>query len=302
MIPAVVVVDVGKTRCRISVGPKGNRQVRESAGIASLGLDGAVDVLTERIAGEVEALSVAPTGVGVGVAGAWTHPGSAARLAHDVADRLACAAVVGSDVVMAHAGALGGGPGVLLIAGTGAVALMLDEDAARLVDGWGPQLGDFGSGAWIGRETVRAALRADAGLGPHSALLDRLTADGSLQDIVRRVSEQSNPARLLGSFAPATLDGAERGDAVGQAIVDEAVRLLGASVVAAARGSQGAEAARVAAVGGLTEHAWFAERLASNLRGASLVVDSSAGDALDGAALLLRRFDLPHERLVHRAE
>jgi len=301
MSRAVVVADVGKTRCRVAAVTTGDRRVRVSEGIGGLGADGAVPLLTDRIAGEALALSVTPEGAGIGVAGAWAHPGSAARLAREVADRLACAVVVASDVVMAHAGALRGDPGVLLIAGTGAAALMLDESEAHLVDGWGPELGDFGSGAWIGREAARAALRAEAGLGPGTALLDRLTADDTLAGIVRRVSEASNPAGLLWSLAPAALEEAERGDAVSEAIVDEAVRLLTASAVTAAGRSRGSESVHVATVGGLTGHAWFAERLAGNLRQAGLVVDHPAGDALDGAALLLRRSDLPHERSVHRA-
>ncbi|MCV7329931.1 ATPase, partial [Mycobacterium cookii] len=47
---------------------------------------------------------------------------------------------------IAHAGALNGEPGVVLIAGTGVVALAIDADGAlRTADGWGPWLGDEGS-------------------------------------------------------------------------------------------------------------------------------------------------------------
>jgi glucosamine kinase len=54
-----------------------------------------------------------------------------------------------------------GGPGVLVIAGTGSnvVGRCL---SGRLMSagGWGPMLGDEGSGYWIGLEAVRAGLRA----------------------------------------------------------------------------------------------------------------------------------------------
>ncbi|WP_275092119.1 BadF/BadG/BcrA/BcrD ATPase family protein, partial [Microbacterium sp. K36] len=79
-------------------------------------------------------------------------------------------------MVTAHAGALDGAAGVLLIAGTGAVALGVDPSGARLVDGWGPELGDFGSGSWLGREALRAVLRAHDGLAAPTALTAALAA------------------------------------------------------------------------------------------------------------------------------
>lgn len=72
---------------------------------------------------------------------------------------------VETDVFITYVGAIGAGPGVLLIAGTGSIALArrLDGNMIR-VGGWGSMFGDEGSGFWIGREAIRTALRAnDAG-------------------------------------------------------------------------------------------------------------------------------------------
>lgn len=66
-----------------------------------------------------------------------------------------------SDAVIAYAGALESEPGVLLVGGTGSIALGRLPDGGMIrVGGWGPHFGDEGSGFWIGREAVRAALRA----------------------------------------------------------------------------------------------------------------------------------------------
>ena len=57
--------------------------------------------------------------------------------------------------------AFAGGPGILVIAGTGSNAIGRSADG-RLhgAGGWGPVLGDEGAGFWIGLEAIRAALRA----------------------------------------------------------------------------------------------------------------------------------------------
>jgi glucosamine kinase len=50
---------------------------------------------------------------------------------------------------------------LLLIAGTGSIVIGRDKDRSMFrVGGWGPYFGDDGSGFWIGREAVRAALRS----------------------------------------------------------------------------------------------------------------------------------------------
>jgi len=60
--------------------------------------------------------------------------------------------------------AFSGGPGILVVAGTGSNAIGRSTDG-RLFGGgrMGPVLGDEGSGTWIGIEAIRAALRAQDG-------------------------------------------------------------------------------------------------------------------------------------------
>ncbi len=69
------------------------------------------------------------------------------------------------DTVAAHAGAFDGGPGIVVIAGTGSVAYGVATDGTRLrVGGWGYLFGDEGSAFWLGRRAIRDAMRAeDAG-------------------------------------------------------------------------------------------------------------------------------------------
>src|SRR5256885_3664729 len=69
--------------------------------------------------------------------------------------------IIESDAFIASIGSIGIDPGVLLIAGTGSIVIGRDKDRNMFrVGGWGPHFGDEGSGFWIGREAVRAALRS----------------------------------------------------------------------------------------------------------------------------------------------
>ncbi|NUT33119.1 MAG: ATPase, partial [Hamadaea sp.] len=75
--------------------------------------------------------------------------------------------LLAGDVVTAHAGALDLGPGVVLAAGTGAIALGIDPDGTqRQADGWGFLCGDAGGGFWIGRRGLDVALRGHDGRAP----------------------------------------------------------------------------------------------------------------------------------------
>lgn len=288
-------VDLGKTRCRVAVMDAGERRAFSDAGAPGLATPGGIDAALAAImpllgrAGHVGSL-------GVGAAGAWVAPDAAGQLARRLADATDADVAVASDVVTAHAGALGGRAGILLIAGTGAAALGVDDDGVRLVDGWGPDLGDHGSGSWLGREGIRATLRARDGLAGHTALTDLVHAHiAPASDAITWLAADIPIARQLATVAPLVLDAAAAGDAVAGGIAAEAVRLLTASAVAAS------DASRVVIHGGLTEHAWFRAELERSLSSAGREIVPAAGDALEGAALLARRTDMPHERFVHRA-
>ncbi|KQV01857.1 BadF/BadG/BcrA/BcrD ATPase family protein [Microbacterium maritypicum] len=289
-------VDLGKSRCRVVIDGDGERVARAGVGAPGLAAAGGVECALEAILPLLEGDRLDL--IGVGAAGAWLAPHAAQELSSRLAAASGAAVAVASDVVTAHAGALAGAGGVLLIAGTGAAALGVDADGARLVDGWGPELGDFGSGSWLGREALRAVLRADDALGARTALTAAIAQPvGAPSDIQAWLAQREPLPRRLATLAPLVLDAAADGDAVAGEIVAEAIRLLTATAVAAST-----RTADVVIHGGLTDHAWFRASLTSSLQTAGRTIVPASGDALDGALLLARRTDLPHERFVHRAE
>lgn len=290
-------IDLGKTRCRLLL-TDGDERIRiDGDGAPGLASSQGADAAVAAIDALLRHVDATLAHLGVGAAGAWVAPEEAGKLAHRLAARTGASVVVASDVVTAHLGALGGEAGTLLIAGTGAAALGVDAGGARLVDGWGPDLGDFGSGSWLGREMLRAVVRADVGLGPETALTRVVTERVGAASVIPSWIARDEPlARRLATLAPSVLDAAEDGDVVALGIADEAVRLLTASAAAAS------SSVAVAVHGGLTDHPWFRAKLGASLMSAGRTVVPAAGDALDGALLLSRRTDLPHERFAHRAE
>lgn len=276
----ILAVDLGKTSCRASA--RGRRAEGPGApGLAAPGGVRAAEAAILNVASQLARQLGAVDEVIVGAAGAEAATDAARALGDALLTSLRAERVaVTSDAVTAHAGALDGQPGVVLIAGTGVVALAIDADGRwRRADGWGLWLGDEGGGGWIGAAGLRAALRAHDGRGPSTSLLDAARA--------RFGAPQTWPARLAGaaelaSFAPDVL--AARGDAVALAIVGAAAEALAATARAAGDGP-------VAMVGGLAGFKALHARLD---------VVPAAGDALDGA-LRLGAIHEPHVIRVQAA-
>ncbi len=79
--------------------------------------------------------------------------------------------IVTSDAELALEGAFGGSQGIVMIVGTGSIAVgKIANDKLIRCGGWGIELDDEGSGAWIGREGLTAIVRALDGRGKETAL------------------------------------------------------------------------------------------------------------------------------------
>jgi len=314
----VLVVDLGKTSCRVGLvvdgalagyesGP-GTPGLAEPTGVAAAAA--AITPLVKRLRARHAVRSPVP--LGIGAAGALYSADGARRLAS--AMRAATGAgpvMVTSDAITAHAGALAGRPGVVQLAGTGAVAIGIAADGERrLVDGWGPWLGDEGSGGWIGLAGLRAAVRAHDGRGQPTALLAAAIARfGEPGRLPALLVADGNPARVAASFAPDVARLAAGGDSTAADVMAAAGAALARSTLAAVRairdGREPAETdpTHVVLIGGLAE---LGDALLAHWRSALdglpvRVVARPAADALVGAAMLALRTDLPHERSVHRA-
>jgi glucosamine kinase len=130
--------------------------------------------------------------------------------------------VVGDNVI-AHESAFHGGAGVLLIAGTGSIAYGRNEsgEVAR-AGGWGPVVSDEGSGDWIGRTAVNAALRSldRGGKSALAATVLEAWKASSYDDIVR-MSNGSPPPDFAALF-PRVLALADGGDSLALEVLNGA--------------------------------------------------------------------------------
>ena len=120
-------------------------------------------------------------------------------------------------------GAFRGGPGILIIAGTGSNVLGRAADGAMYqAGGWGPALGDEGSGFWIGQEALRTGFWAkDRGIST-SLLTDigEFWGAKSVGEIVEMANARPGPD--FPALTPVVVRCAEAGDELAIAVLERA--------------------------------------------------------------------------------
>lgn len=119
------------------------------------------DEARRNIAAGIQQLGIVPDVVCGGFAGAGRPEGVAFYTACLSALLPKAKLFVETDAFISYIGAIGLEPGVLLIAGTGSIAIGRRADGSMIrVGGWGPIFSDEGSGFWIGKRVLQNALRS----------------------------------------------------------------------------------------------------------------------------------------------
>ena len=281
--PALFIgIDGGGSTCRARLRDADGTLLGEAlAGSANVYLDfaGALDRIRGCIADVLAGAGLPEaarcrTSLGLGLAGV-SSPAVAAEVAAALGGHAAVR--VSNDGVIACLGAHAGRDGGLVIAGTGSAAVALVGGRQINIGGRGFVLGDDGSGARIGQDAWRRALRAHDGLEPHTPYTRRLMA--RFDDDPAAVIRWGLAARSAdyGAESPGCFAAAAVGDAVALSIVRVAAAAL-AELVAALR-RHGAE--RIVMVGGgapAVRPYLPAETVAA--------LSEPLGDARDGAILL----------------
>ena len=307
MPDSVLAIDLGKTGCRACLWIGERSSFAEGPGApglaASQGAPLALGAVLQVAAPLLRAAGrTRVDAVGVGAAGALADRAAAQTLAERLcaalpADRVA----VASDATTSHLGALGGAPGVTLAIGTGAVAIFIGPSGEmQRSDGWGPWLGDEGSGACLGLQGLRAALRAHDGRGlPTLLAAAAKTRFGSLASLAAQMESSASPPRLAASFAADVAAAAEAGDAVAASLLAEACAALARTVRSVI--PEGTTGVRLAVTGGLAN--LNAGLVLPLLQALTPVVTPIAplGTALDGARRLALDAGTVHEPAIYRA-
>ncbi|MCA3555455.1 BadF/BadG/BcrA/BcrD ATPase family protein [Aestuariivirga sp.] len=280
--PFFLGIDGGGSRCRARIRSAGGALLGEAVGGASniyqdfAGALGAI-METSREAAKLAGLTTGQIHAGMGIAGIVTSVG--AEKIVDAALPFA-SVTVDNDAYAACVGAFGGGDGGIVIAGTGSIGFALVGDERHMVGGWGFQLGDHGSGAWIGHHAVRrAALALDGLLQPTRLVTEVLSRTGANRLDLSRWSEQAKPVDYA-QFAPLVFDCAAQGDVQGMMIVIEgaaAISNLGRALLA--RGAR-----HICLLGGLSKV--YPPYLDADVK---LALSAPQADAMDGAIMMARR-------------
>lgn len=143
------------------------------------------------------------------------------------------------EVALAAAGVISG---IVAQSGTGSDAFLIQPGVDERIGGWGPLLGDEGSGYDIGLMCLKAAIFAEEGRGPDTVLLPMVMENfklSQLWDLVHVVSDTSDVRRTVGSAALLVARAAGQGDAVALDIYDRAARAMAHQVLTALGRIQG---------------------------------------------------------------
>ncbi len=207
--------------------------------------------------------------------------------------------VVG-DMQIALQAALGAGPGVIVIAGTGSIAYGRDEQGKTArAGGWGFAISDEGSAHWIGRAAVSSVLRAvdefvgDAGSQPMSSLFCEMKSIWKVESF-EELARAANSNLDFASLFPSVLAAADSGDELAQQALAQAAGELArlARIVLQRVFPEQHEAVPLAMAGGVFRHSPTIRELFYNeVRRAHphVVLNSEVVEPVHGALQLARR-------------
>ncbi len=137
---------------------------------------------------------------------------------------------VTDDARIALLGATAGGPGIIVIAGTGSIAYGRNAEGRTVrAGGWGYIFGDEGSGFDLVRQALRAALRQEEGWGPSTVLGPRLRAAAgasSANELLHWFYTRDYPRDRVASYAPLVDAAALEGDSVARNLLQQAAQQL----------------------------------------------------------------------------
>ena len=162
--------------------------------------------------------------------------------------------VTDSDIALY--GATDGKPGLVIIAGTGSICCGVNARGRRAcAGGWGPAVGDEGSGSWIARRALQAVAWTTDGRGRKTSLTEAACEYfnvANAEDLSTAVYAPNVTNARIAGFGRRVTEAARRRDAVAREIVEEAGRELARAAVAVIRKlKMGRERFRVAYVGGV---------------------------------------------------
>jgi len=292
----VIGIDAGGTKTVCQLADRDGRILAEARGPgANLQHAGAAQVerVLQHVIGEVSTgVGQAPAVVCLGMAGVDRAADQAVVRA--ILSRVAprSQVVVVNDALIALEAGLPGAPGVVVIAGTGSIAYGRNRDGrAARAGGWGPLLGDEGSGYWMGRQALRAVVRAADGRGPYTQLTARVLTHFGVarsQDLVRAIYHGTVEPATVAAIAPHVEAAAAQSDEIALSLIDTGARELGLAALSVCHALRLSHGPVILAGGMFNAAPRLRQRVAAHLTGRwpSMVVRPLHGEPTAGAVSL----------------
>ena len=282
--PCLIGVDGGGTSCRVAL-VAGDRRFEVTLGPANASTDrvGAIATVRDGIARVAAQAGLGDAAgdlarVHVALAGIKSQADAQA-----VADGIGMPHLkVSEDQISSLCGALGEQDGFVAAIGTGSFLARQTGGQRQYIGGWGLDLGDEASGAWLGRGLLAAALRARDRVSEGSPLCEVILARfGDAAGIVEFVAD-AGPAKIA-TLAPLIVEHAQQGDGVARGLIMQGAEYIGQGL--AALGYEPGNA--VSFTGGLREVyvPWLTRSIQND-------VQDRLGDALDGALFLAGQIEI----------
>ncbi len=223
-------VDGGGSGCRAAIGTYSKGALAKAEGgpaNAASDMDLAIVNIRKTVEAAADKINVTPSAL----AKSCAHLGLAGILTQQDGARIAQAlpfarSTVTDDRPTAISGALGASDGYLLAIGTGTIAGARKGDDFQYVSGWGFQLSDQASGAWLGHAALRYVLLCHDGLAEHTALSASIFEKfGSDPNAIVKFGTTAPPAGFA-ELAPDIISGAKQGDSWGRSVMNEGAGYL----------------------------------------------------------------------------
>jgi glucosamine kinase len=280
----IVGIDGGGTGCRVAFADTKGEIIAEASGgpaNTTSDFDAAVRNISSTLRDAAKSAGIDAARIRSAVA----HAGVAGVLSQSDADAVAlqlpfAKCSVSDDRLTSVIGALGSRDGALVSVGTGTFVAIKRGSNTRYIGGWGLQIGDQASGAWLGRALLARCVLVSDGLCEASdltrAVLARFNDDPTN---ISRCARNADPSAYA-ALAPQILTAAEREDHTALSLLTEGADYLNRCLASANLSATDV----ICLTGGLGRH--YAPFLTEAFQ-QKLVVPT--GSALDGALTLARQ-------------
>jgi len=237
-------VDGGGTNCRAAIVDDDGKVIgsgrAEAANFIRVGRRSAINHVRQAVDQACRQAGIKPTQLTaacIGLAGT-SHPDHHRQMLAALKEALPIPDItLETDARVALAGATDNRAGVVIIAGTGSIACGIDPRGrfAR-AGGWGPTMGDEGSGSYIGRRALEAIVMAYDYRGEPTAMMEPIlrhfgvSSPPELPPVI--YDEPDKALREIAQLSKIVVKAAQEGDQIAQEILKDAATELAKAAIA----------------------------------------------------------------------